>query len=444
MTINYRVTGPARKKLVIAISEITNQPLNYLGAPSFEYRVGEFCVDREGVLTGPDNTDLVAALTERGYYVPPAAITFDTGAAAAQADETLEPDAVAAPAADTAPESEAASHTEAESVAATEAGDAPDGALETGAAKADKRNLPRLYTLDTPRGEIFIAEEFATHEEAAAEGYGEWFSTVLGTIYGFGDDRTFAVVTSHKAGDWDTTKMGRDFRAAPDAADAPDYVFRTYQAELSDPECPDRMEIFSAEDDEDAIRQAYEFAVGEVLLLELLEMDDDYNIIRSVDLPPNPYRLTIEHPLDGFDPAKLDNLCKLVTAKAPLLKAALGADDLPIQHTADSLRFPWFFGNLDGEHTDAYATLISMLCKTAKEKKRVTAKEKEIGGNPKYAMRCFLLSLGMIGPEFRIPRRILLERLEGNSSFGSQDAYNAMQKRRRKAAAYTEEVTGDA
>jgi len=42
-------------------------------------------------------------------------------------------------------------------------------------------------------------------------------------------------------------------------------------------------------------------------------------------------RLIIEMPLDGFTPEKLDNLAKLVNAKAPLLKAALGVDDLPIQ-----------------------------------------------------------------------------------------------------------------
>ena len=58
-----------------------------------------------------------------------------------------------------------------------------------------------------------------------------------------------------------------------------------------------------------------------------------------------------------------------------------------------------------------------MLCKTAIEKKRVTAKEKDIEGSPKYAMRCFLLSLGFIGDEYKAARKILLSRLEGNSSW---------------------------
>ena len=41
--------------------------------------------------------------------------------------------------------------------------------------------------------------------------------------------------------------------------------------------------------------------------------------------------LVIEMPLTGFTPEKLDNLAKLVTAKESLLKAVLGAEDLPIQ-----------------------------------------------------------------------------------------------------------------
>lgn len=128
-------------------------------------------------------------------------------------------------------------------------------------------------------------------------------------------------------------------------------------------------------------------------------------------------RLTIEIPLDGFTPEKLDNLSKLVNAKAPLLKASLGTDDLPIKQTTDTLQFPWFKGTIDAEHTEAYATLISLLCKTAIEKKRITAREKDIDGNPKYAMRCFLLSLGFIGDEYKAARKILLSRLEGNSSW---------------------------
>lgn len=191
----------------------------------------------------------------------------------------------------------------------------------------------------------------------------------------------------------------------------------TYQAELSDPDSPDRMEVFSAENDEDAILQAYEFCESDVVLLEIFQLDEDYNIIRSVEVTPRTDRLSIEVPIDGFTPEKIDNLEKLVNAKAPLLKAALGTNDLQIKKTADTLLFPWFRGTIDEAHTGAYATLVSLLCKTAIEKKRVMAKEKETVVNSKYAMRCFLLSLGFIGDEYKATRKILLSRLEGNSSW---------------------------
>jgi hypothetical protein len=155
----------------------------------------------------------------------------------------------------------------------------------------------------------------------------------------------------------------------------------------------------------------------------------------AYDNVPTPSATAIEMPLDGFTPEKLDNLFKLVTAKEGLIKAALGADTLPLQQTDEDggkLRFHWFdLSDTDApDYADkvmAYAQLVSKLCKAAKEKKRVTAKEREPAENPKYAMRCFLLSIGMIGDEYKTSRKILLSRLEGNSSFkgGSRPTYTA-------------------
>lgn len=131
-----------------------------------------------------------------------------------------------------------------------------------------------------------------------------------------------------------------------------------------------------------------------------------------------PQCLTIEMPLDGFDPAKLDNLCKLVTAKESLIKAALGTDEIPIQVNG-TIKFPWFKEEelMYCETVNAYSAFISLLCENAKAKKRITAKEKPIDGSPKYAMRCFLLSIGMIGAQYKAARKILLSKLEGNSSW---------------------------
>jgi hypothetical protein len=127
-------------------------------------------------------------------------------------------------------------------------------------------------------------------------------------------------------------------------------------------------------------------------------------------------RFAVEMPLDGFTLEKLGNLAKLVSAKAPLLKAALGAEELPVRHAGGALRFPWFGAGADGETARAYATLVKKICAAAKAKQRVTAKEREVE-NPKYAMRCWLLSLGFIGDEYKAARKILLARLPGNGAF---------------------------
>jgi len=138
---------------------------------------------------------------------------------------------------------------------------------------------------------------------------------------------------------------------------------------------------------------------------------------------PESNDLAIEVPLTGFTLDKLENLNKLVKAKENLLRTALGAEDLPIQQTVDTLRFPWF--SLEGSATDAsdkvkaYTMLIEKLCASALHQKRVTAKEKPVE-NEKFAFRVFLIRLGFVGDEYRVARKILLKNLSGNSAFKSR------------------------
>ncbi len=62
MQINYNVTGAKRKELVNAISQKLNAPVRYLGAPTFAYEVADYNIDKNGVVRGPDNSELVDAL----------------------------------------------------------------------------------------------------------------------------------------------------------------------------------------------------------------------------------------------------------------------------------------------------------------------------------------------------------------------------------------------
>jgi hypothetical protein len=61
------------------------------------------------------------------------------------------------------------------------------------------------------------------------------------------------------------------------------------------------------------------------------EPNESDHLTAPSDEPDAPDRLTIEVPLQGFTPEKLTNLTRLVAAKAPLLKLALGAEELPFR-----------------------------------------------------------------------------------------------------------------
>ena len=130
------------------------------------------------------------------------------------------------------------------------------------------------------------------------------------------------------------------------------------------------------------------------------------------------FGLTVTMPRSLFTDTQLDNLKKLIEAKAALLKEALRIGSLPVIITDEEVSFPWFETGVDAEHFGAYTSLITAMCSFAKEAKRVTAKEKETT-NAKYEFRCFLLRLGFIGDEYKVNRKILLENLSGSSAFKS-------------------------
>ena len=126
--------------------------------------------------------------------------------------------------------------------------------------------------------------------------------------------------------------------------------------------------------------------------------------------------LVVSLPMDGFDAGSLNRLHDLIASKRTLLTKALGVELLPVQVTEDRVSFPWFHGEIDADHAQAYMNLIVQLCSMAKNSKRITAKDKETD-NDKYAFRCFLLRLGFIGDGYKRYRKILLEKLEGSSAF---------------------------
>mgnify|MGYP000924231063 FL=1 len=126
--------------------------------------------------------------------------------------------------------------------------------------------------------------------------------------------------------------------------------------------------------------------------------------------------LSISMPREKFSDTALANLDALLKSKGNLIKAAFDIEEANYTLTEERITFAWFHGTLTSEAYRAYADFIGKLCDMARRQKRVLAKEKEVD-NPKYAFRCFLLRLGLIGNKYKTSRKILLQNLWGNSAW---------------------------
>ena len=128
--------------------------------------------------------------------------------------------------------------------------------------------------------------------------------------------------------------------------------------------------------------------------------------------------LSISLPRSLFTETALKNLDALLLSKGRLIRHAFDIREATYTLEGDRITFAWLHGTITDETAKAYAEFISKLCEMARAQKRVTAKEK-IVDNEKYAFRCFLLRLGMIGNAYKQSRKILLQNLTGSSAFKS-------------------------
>lgn len=73
MEIKYNVTGPDRKRLVQAITQILESDAKYLGVPSCAYQVDNFTISKDGILSFDDQTNsseaeqLIERLSEMSF-----------------------------------------------------------------------------------------------------------------------------------------------------------------------------------------------------------------------------------------------------------------------------------------------------------------------------------------------------------------------------------------
>ena len=127
-------------------------------------------------------------------------------------------------------------------------------------------------------------------------------------------------------------------------------------------------------------------------------------------------RLTISLPRSSFTETGRKNLDALLASKGKLIQKAFNIEKATYTLTEETIKFAWFHGKIAEVTVRAYTDFISKLCEMAQKQKRAVAKEKPTE-NEKYAFRCFLLRLGMIGDDYKTSRRILLQNLTGSSAF---------------------------
>ena len=127
-------------------------------------------------------------------------------------------------------------------------------------------------------------------------------------------------------------------------------------------------------------------------------------------------KLTISLPRSFLTETALKNLDALLASKGKLIQKAFNIEKATYTLTEETIKFAWFHGEISEDTARAYTEFISKLCEMAQKQKRAVAKERPVE-NEKYAFRCFLLRLGMIGDDYKTSRRILLQNLTGNSAF---------------------------
>ncbi len=254
----------------------------------------------------------------------------------------------------------------------------------------------------------------------------------------------------------ETTGAKAEYKGMPSAAYEIDYFTVTKDGVL---EFSDRSDSEEVEAVLEALAAAGFDGVGETVE----EPEDAQEAPALANTEPqetedrDPVELTVTLPIARHTGTTLRNLINLLYTRAPLLNKALGtafrvdasliealrddaciltldrlfetvgayedhhgkaADGLVIE--PDKLTFSTLPETDDPAVLRTFTTLFAMMNKQALAQSRIQAKE-ITGENEKYAMRIWLLRLGMNGPEYKDERRILMQNLSGNCAFRTEE-----------------------
>jgi len=161
--------------------------------------------------------------------------------------------------------------------------------------------------------------------------------------------------------------------------------------------------------------------------------------------------LEVKLPMEGHSGRSLRNLVNMIYSKQPLIKKAfrledniveddfsIGINEIQIETLEDfktaledigekscpGIDFNFYENTMtfnllkeaNADEIKAATDFIALLNENAKNQKYASAKVKPTD-NEKYTFRTWLLRLGMIGDEYKLARKILLQNLSGNGAF---------------------------
>jgi len=189
--------------------------------------------------------------------------------------------------------------------------------------------------------------------------------------------------------------------------------------------------------------------------VELETLLNATNVEETIE-PPALENISIEVavPMEGHTGITLRNLVNMIYSKQALVKKSLGIainiieDDfcksineaktetledfkiaiesigtnkcpgIGFEFNNCTITFKFLESDASPEKVKAYTHFVALLNHGSKTLKHALAKAKDTD-NDKFTFRVFLVRLGMVGDEYKMARKVLLENLEGNSAFRS-------------------------
>lgn len=232
--------------------------------------------------------------------------------------------------------------------------------------------------------------------------------------------------------------LGEHFGVKPQYMGAPSFAYQIETAE----------ETYTV----DRVGKIMASKRNEVELESIINGRPEEETIQPITIETTSFEVAV--PMEGHTGITLRNLVNMVYSKQALIKKSLGItaniveddfsiainkakmetledfktaiDDIGVSSCPgiefdfidNTITFKFLEGEVSPEKIEAYTQLVALLNQNAMALKHASAKSKDTD-NDKFTFRVWLVKIGMVGDEYKIARKVLLERLKGNSAFRS-------------------------